>query len=238
MANILSTEDSGFEGGTTGTYTVDGMVITNSTAVADAGTHSLRLNPSGPTPAVITAQYACLPSHVYTVSAKVYQFTAAASVQLRIFWWDSGGGFLAVSSSSAYSTTVGSFIASPAFSPTSPSNAAFLSFNFYVPSGSVTGNFIHLDTIIVDDGGGGADTTPPTFTWRVNGDQLVGTASEALDTAFVPAASAFTPKVNTVVRGVSSVALANSGAGGVGVVTLTLASPVSAGQTVTLSYSP
>lgn len=78
-----------------------------------------------------------------------------------------------------------------------------------------------------------ADTTPPTFTSAsVNGATLVAIASEPLNTAFVPAPSAFIVTVAGSPRTVTNVAVAS------GSVTLTLASPVTAGQTVTLGYSP
>jgi uncharacterized repeat protein (TIGR02059 family) len=78
-----------------------------------------------------------------------------------------------------------------------------------------------------------SDTTPPTFTSAsVNGATLVATTSEAVDTAFVPATSAYVVTVAGSPRTVTNVAVAS------GSVTLTLASPVTAGQTVTLGYSP
>lgn len=83
------------------------------------------------------------------------------------------------------------------------------------------------------------DVTPPSVASRVvSGVTLTITYDEPLDLAFVPAAAAFTVRVNGVTRTVTSVSTANTGAGGVGVVTLTLASPVAAGQAVTLSYVP
>lgn len=90
-------------------------------------------------------------------------------------------------------------------------------------------NYVGLDFQYTASG----DTTPPTMvSAAVNGSTLLATASEALDPAFVPVTSAFIVKVNTVVRGVTNVNVSGS------TVTLTLASPVSAGQTVTLTYSP
>lgn len=80
---------------------------------------------------------------------------------------------------------------------------------------------------------GGVDVTAPAVVSRtVNGASLVITYDETLDSAFTPAASAFTVTVNGVARAVSVVVV--SGA----TVTLTLASPVAAGQTVLLSYVP
>ena len=74
-------------------------------------------------------------------------------------------------------------------------------------------------------------TAPSLSTASVNGAVLVLTYDEALDTAHVPAAGAFTVKVNGAGRTVSDVGVAGSA------VTLTLASAVTAGQTVTVSYA-
>lgn len=83
------------------------------------------------------------------------------------------------------------------------------------------------------------DTTAPSVTSRVvNAGTLTVTYDEALDASHVPAASAFIVKVNGVARAVTGVSVSNTGSGGVGVVVLTLASPVTAGQTVTLTYAP
>ncbi len=76
------------------------------------------------------------------------------------------------------------------------------------------------------------DNTAPTLSNAVvSGAILVLTYNEALDTASVPAASAFTVKVNDSVRTVNSVAVSGT------TVTLTLASAVVAGQTVTIDYT-
>jgi uncharacterized repeat protein (TIGR02059 family) len=78
-----------------------------------------------------------------------------------------------------------------------------------------------------------ADTTPPTFTSAsVNGATLVAITSEAVDTAFVPTTSAYIVTVAGSPRTVTNVTVVS------GSVTLALASPVTAGQTVTLGYSP
>ena len=61
---------------------------------------------------------------------------------------------------------------------------------------------------------------------------LTLTYDKALDTASVPAAADFAVKVNTLARPVASVAVAAAK------VTLTLASAVTQGQTVTLGYTP
>ena len=79
------------------------------------------------------------------------------------------------------------------------------------------------------------DTTPPALsTAAVNGATLTLTYNEALDTDSVPASSAF-----AVTAGGSAAALADANAVAVSgsAVTLTLASAVTAGQTVTMSYT-
>jgi len=81
-------------------------------------------------------------------------------------------------------------------------------------------------------GGGGGDTTPPAFqSGSVNGSTLTMTYGEALDAASKPAASAFAVSVNGVARGVSAVGISGS------TVSLTLASAVTAGQTVRVAYT-
>ena len=76
------------------------------------------------------------------------------------------------------------------------------------------------------------ETTPPQLdTARVDGETLTLTYDEALDGDSVPAVDAFTVEVETVERGVDGVSVAGS------VVTLTLASAVAFGDTVTVSYT-
>ncbi len=76
------------------------------------------------------------------------------------------------------------------------------------------------------------DTTAPTLsTAVVSGASLVLTYNETLDTASKPGTAAFTVKVNGELRTVSSIAISGT------TVALTLASPVTPGQTVTLDYA-
>ncbi len=82
---------------------------------------------------------------------------------------------------------------------------------------------------IVDD----TDTTPPVLsTATVNGTSLVLTYDETLDTGSVPSTGAYSVKVN----GGSGTAPANVAISG-SAVTLTLATAVTTGQTVTVSYA-
>ena len=75
------------------------------------------------------------------------------------------------------------------------------------------------------------DTTPPTLsTAEVNGDMLVLTYDEALDTASVPAGGDFT------IGGVPSVSVNTVAISGM-TVTLTLSAAVTSGDTVTVSYA-
>ncbi len=79
----------------------------------------------------------------------------------------------------------------------------------------------------------GGDVTPPVFqSAQVDGNTLTMTYDEPLDSNSLPATTDFTPKVNTFPRGVTLVSISGSA------VTLTLASPVIAGDTVTISYTP
>ncbi|MGZ8527385.1 MAG: SwmB domain-containing protein [Candidatus Limnocylindrales bacterium] len=81
-------------------------------------------------------------------------------------------------------------------------------------------------------GGPPPDLTPPNLTSAaVNGAALTLSYSEALDGGSVPAASAYAVAVNSSPRSISTVGIGGS------TVTLTLSSPVTSGQTVTLSYT-
>jgi uncharacterized repeat protein (TIGR02059 family) len=76
------------------------------------------------------------------------------------------------------------------------------------------------------------DSTAPVFqSAAVNGASLTLTYGETLDAAHVAATGAFTVLVNGIARGVSSAAASGS------VVSLTLASVVANGDTVTIAYS-
>ena len=76
------------------------------------------------------------------------------------------------------------------------------------------------------------DVRAPLLRWATVRDTTVALIyDEALDTGSVPAASAFTVTVDSTARTVNAVAVADS------VVTLTLASAVTSGQTVTLDYA-
>ena len=75
--------------------------------------------------------------------------------------------------------------------------------------------------------------TAPALEWaRVNGAELALRFDAALDGTSVPAASAFAVSVAGAARSVSGVAVSGD------LVTLTLASAVSAGETVTVGYTP
>lgn len=77
------------------------------------------------------------------------------------------------------------------------------------------------------------DTTPPALqTAAVNAAALTLTYSEALDAASMPATGDFDVRVNGVARGVNAVGISGT------TVALTLAGPVVAGETVTVSYTP
>ncbi len=77
-----------------------------------------------------------------------------------------------------------------------------------------------------------ADTTAPSPTSAtVNGSTLLINFDEALDGTSTPATSAFDVQVNTTNRAVNNVSLSGSAA------TLTLATPVTNGQTVTVTYT-
>ena len=87
-------------------------------------------------------------------------------------------------------------------------------------------------TGVTNSTGGGGDVTPPTFvSASVTLTTLTMTYSEALDAASKPAASSFAVTVAGAARGVSAVTISGSK------VLLTLASSVTVGQVVTVSYT-
>ena len=78
----------------------------------------------------------------------------------------------------------------------------------------------------------GGDGTPPVFqSAQVDGDTLTMTYDEPLDSNSLPDVTAFTPRANTIPHDVTLVSISGSA------VTLTLASPVITGDTVTISYT-
>ena len=97
-----------------------------------------------------------------------------------------------------------------------------------------SGNRIRVTTAELDAnyGTGPVDTTPPVFQ-SARGERLnlTMTYNETLDSASVPATNAFAVTVNGAARGVSTVEIAGT------TVTLTLASPVVADNTVTVAYT-
>ncbi|WP_210245161.1 SwmB domain-containing protein, partial [Methylobacterium sp. WL9] len=100
-----------------------------------------------------------------------------------------------------------------------------------IGGGTVGTNSTATGTIVNDDLG---DTTPPVFqTGSVNGTSLVLTYGEALDATNTPLMSAFAVTAGGSAVGVSGVII-NSAAR---TVTLTLASAVTAGQAVSLTYT-
>ena len=105
-----------------------------------------------------------------------------------------------------------------------------ITFGTTLPATIKRGSRTETTVTIVD----AADTTVPVLsTATVNGTSLVLTYDETLDTGSVPAESAYSVEVD----GGSGTAPANVSISG-SAVTLTLATAVTAGQTVTVSYTP
>jgi uncharacterized repeat protein (TIGR02059 family) len=104
------------------------------------------------------------------------------------------------------------------------------SFTYKVNDGT-TDSATATATLTVNPSGGGDTTAPVRGSSVVFGSTVELTYNEPLDTGSVPATTSYAPLVNGGARGVSNVAVAGS------VVTLTLASPVVASDTVTLSYT-
>ena len=104
-----------------------------------------------------------------------------------------------------------------------------ITFGTTLPATIKRGSRAETTVTIVDD----TDTTPPVLsTATVNGTSLVLTYDETLDTGSVPSTGAYSVKVN----GGSGTAPANVSISG-SAVTLTLATAVTTGQTVTVSYA-
>ena len=107
----------------------------------------------------------------------------------------------------------------------------------YTPGSSPIEDVAHNDAsqltaVSVTNNTPASDITPPSKTGQtVNGASLVITYDEALDTASVPAASAYDVQVGGSARSVSNVAIAGSS------VTLTLATPVTSANSVTIAYT-
>ncbi|MGE7417525.1 FG-GAP-like repeat-containing protein [Methylobacterium tarhaniae] len=96
------------------------------------------------------------------------------------------------------------------------------------------GNLSTAYTTAISQGGDAIDTTRPTLvSATVDGASLVLTYSEALDGTNGPGPNAFTVREGGSVVSVSGVAVD----GAAKTVTLTLASPVTAGQSVTVAYA-
>ena len=87
-------------------------------------------------------------------------------------------------------------------------------------------------TIFIKRAGEGDETAPELSGAAVNGATLTLAFGEALDEGSAPPAGAFAVAVDGAARGVDTVALAG------GTATLTLAAPVTAGETVTVDYTP
>ena len=111
-------------------------------------------------------------------------------------------------------------------------NGGTVKFTTTVPANAVDATLTHA----AGDAQSGhkVDTAPALSSAMVNGTTLTLTFGEALDTASVPAPSAFTVKVDG-----SAASLASGGAVEVSgsTVTLTLAAPVAASATATVSYT-
>ena len=103
----------------------------------------------------------------------------------------------------------------------------------YTPGANPIQDAAGNDAAPLSGGGTGPDRTPPLLIRAtVNASRLVLTYDETLDGASVPAAGDFVVTVAGSPVGVRGVSVAGSR------VTLTLATPVQAGQTVTLDYTP
>lgn len=94
LVNLLSAEDSSFEGGTTGSWTGANSTLANSTAVAESGTHSLAITATTSANVSVQAGTAIPVSAGASYQALLWIQPAATArpVQVGLLWYDSGNG--------------------------------------------------------------------------------------------------------------------------------------------------
>ena len=104
-----------------------------------------------------------------------------------------------------------------------------------IPRGLSNVQYNDIDWLMEFDGlplCGGSNAPPSLDSATVDGDTLTLTYDETLDEASKPATTAYMVSVDSITVGVTAVSVSGT------TVTLTLASPVQAGQTVLASYTP
>lgn len=154
MANLLSADDSDFEGGN-GTWVANNVItLANSTTFANTGTHSLQMtstSASGPMIAntgfydgVVTA------GDVLTVRASFRAASGAGvACQMYIDWYTSGHAFISSTFDSGTVDPSGAWTTSSASPMTAPATTGSFVLNcqvFITTSGEVH----YLDTVSVD----------------------------------------------------------------------------------------
>jgi hypothetical protein len=136
LQNVLSPEDSSFEGGTIGDYVGTSCTLTNSTAQAEDGTHSLAL-----TNTIVGDMYArfphttvpipITPGQTYTIRAGFRANTTARSVGAYIQWYNAAGTMISQAATTTVSETLGVWTDSTT-TAVAPANAVTVDLLLYV----------------------------------------------------------------------------------------------------------
>lgn len=151
--NMLSAQDSSFEGAGIGFWSVGtNWTATNSTATAYDGTHSLRATRANSTAGngYVYINVAVAPLTTYTVSVWI-RASAATPFGSRVDYSDAAHAYLSSSASYTVTGVVGSYIR-VAYSFTTPANTAYINWLLYDdPNGAPTaGSWLDIDAAQVE----------------------------------------------------------------------------------------
>lgn len=152
-ANLLSTEDQTFEGGTTGTWSPSNATIANSNAQHHTGTKSLQITSS----AAGNVDIGCagtgtfnrgqpvVPGQAYVFNYWIYNTSAAKNFDAQITWRRNDGSVVAISSLSLVSATQNTWVQATA-TYTAPASSAFGEVDVHTTAGA-GGEVYYLDDV-------------------------------------------------------------------------------------------
>lgn len=150
MANLLTAEDSSFEGGTIGQWT-DGIgtaALANSTAQAYSGTHSLSATTGASGLNISSGNYPIQPGQLYSGTAHVYAVTTGIVLQYNVDWRTAAKAYISANQVTI-TTSVGAWSTISVPAGVAPSTAAFANVNFF--SNVTTAGLVHyLDALSLD----------------------------------------------------------------------------------------
>ena len=158
MANLLSAEDSGFEGGTTGTWVAGGgTTMTATTDFANPGTYALKRVGSASSAHTPTGLSGILivGSSSYTFSGNYGSENVNSNPDHTIYWYDSGGSACSHASDS-WNDTESNGWNSFSHSVTSPSDAIYAAIEVSNPGQGTASGEAQLDDLLVFDGPAGS----------------------------------------------------------------------------------